>query len=115
MAALPVDEQRSAIGPHYRLLIEDAAERMVYKEVTALRKAASRHAASSADWAAAVGEFYEHHAAHVAAALHVPLAEGRAWAEQRRAALLTSGPVLLEQWEREGAAVLAALVMEVQR
>ncbi|HET6498188.1 MAG TPA: phage portal protein, partial [Coriobacteriia bacterium] len=52
---------------HHALLVQDAAARIIRREVAALTKAAQRTAADASAWSAAVAEFYTDHAQYVSA------------------------------------------------
>lgn len=95
----------------------DAAARVVRREVATIkgsngsRGAAVRFAGDSAAWRAWVEDFYEKHAAHVAAALHMPEPRARAYAAQQREALLAGGLATVELWEETVTPRLAALAL----
>lgn len=107
--APPPREQRALLGAHYRLLVEDAAARVVRRESAAMSKAATRCAADAGAWRAAVREFYVEHVDYVAAALHLPRREAAGYAERQQAALLADGVAALADWERRCVGELVAL------
>lgn len=108
-AALHESDGRYVLGGHYRLLVESAAERVVAKEIAAMRKAASRCASDAAGWRAAVTEFYAKHGVYVAATLHVPQREAAAYSERQARVLLSDGVGVMGEWGTRGVDALVAL------
>jgi HK97 family phage portal protein len=90
------------------LLANDAAARVVRKEITAMRRLADRDEAS---WADGVNAFYATHASHVAREVHIDMTEAEAWVERQRAELVTDGPAALERWEADRSDSLAAVAL----
>lgn len=111
----PARDQQQILGVHYQMMVEDAAARVVRKEVSAMRRIVQKTATSPDDRRSAIDAFYADHAPYVAASLHIPINEAAGWVERQHHAILTDGAAVLESWEQTGAADLAALAMEVTR
>lgn len=93
------------------LLAGDAASRVVRKELAAMRKLADRE---NGAWEEGVRDFYGAHAPYVAGALHIDLAEARAWADKGRDELLADGPAALERWEADRSEQLAVIALRTE-
>jgi HK97 family phage portal protein len=87
-----------SVDPHHKLLLEDAAARIVRKEIAALTKAATRCASPEA-WQQAVEQFYAEHADFIAQTLHVPKSEAQSYARQVADLVAQKGAAVLESWE----------------
>lgn len=97
---------------HYQLLADEAAGRVVRKELAALGRASRQANGDRAAWAQAVFDFYSDHAAFVAQAMRIPLATATAFVEAGQRELLTDGPMALQfDWETRRAQALAALAV----
>ncbi len=94
---------------HYHLLLQDAAARIVRKEIAALGKAARRCADDPEGWRQSVEEFYADHAGLVAQTLRVRLADAEAYVAEQRQALLAGGASVMQDWETRRVADLVAL------
>lgn len=97
---------------HYRLLVHEAAARVLRKEVAALNKAAKRNGDEDA-WAAAVDAFYADHAAYVAQTMGISLEQAAIYVAWQKRELMQHGPAAMGDWETRRVAELADMVMEV--
>ena len=95
----------------YRLLVHEAAARIVRKETAAMSKAARRHEGDEAGWADEVRGFYDSHGPFVAEALRIGAEAATAYAVERERALLSQGPAALDDFETDAVARLEALAM----
>lgn len=95
---------------YVQALVQDAAARIVRKEMVAMSKAARRCASDTAAWQQAVEEFYANHAAYVAESLHCPETTAHAYVAEQRAALLQRGAAALDDWETRRVEDLVRLV-----
>jgi len=89
-------------GRLLRTLVDDAAGRIVRKEVAAMLRASEKHADNPQAWEQAVRTFYDSHGDHVAATIHLPKGEALAYARSQRDELLTEGPAAIEHWQNDG-------------
>jgi HK97 family phage portal protein len=108
----PYDEAFASAMKQARRIAEASAERLVRKEVAALRKAAERRADATGgmDWPGFLTDaerFYAGHDRFVAETLQVSIETARHYARAQLAALATDGLVTLEQTELHGARALA--------
>lgn len=94
----PMQPQPLDRNAHHALLLEDAATRVVRKELAALGKIAARCVTADA-WTQAVAEFCREHVAYVRDTLHIPETDADEYCLGVAAALTTGGAALLEQWE----------------
>lgn len=85
-------------GGHYRHLLDEAAERIVRKETTALSRAAKRVGDDPAGWAQAVNDFYQDHGPFVATALAIPEAQAAIYVAAQELTLLERGPGAVSDW-----------------
>ncbi len=95
-----------------REIAKAAAERVVRKEVEALRKAAPGYAGKPAEWHAWVCQFYARHEKLVSQAMAVSDQAARAYILSHRAAVLSDGLAVLEAFADEGPGELTALALE---
>lgn len=110
----PAEDEPAA---HYRLLVHEAAARVVRKEVAALGKAAKRLAGEGitidqAAWAQAVDDFYADHADYVAQTLRIPDDQAALYVAWQKRELVQKGPTALDDWENRRVADLVELVSE---
>jgi HK97 family phage portal protein len=96
---------------HHALLVQDAAHRIIRREVAALTKAAQRTASDASAWGAAVAEFYADHTAYVSTSLRVPLADAERYVAEQQASLENRGVAAMSDWETCRVADLVALAM----
>lgn len=96
---------------HYRLLAEEAASRVVRKEIAAVNKAASRFPGDREGWATAVIDFYNDHAPFVAQSMRVSLDVATAYAERGRREVLTTGVDAMADWLPRRVMELVSLAM----
>lgn len=90
----------------------DAASRLVRREVSAVRKAAEKHAGDAEGWASWVEGFYREHRGDVAEMLRLPYEVAETYCQGQAKGLLSSGVQVAERWERERPAQLAAIMLE---
>jgi HK97 family phage portal protein len=100
---------------HAVRIVEEAAARLVRKEVVAATKAATAHAASAHGWQTWLKGFYEKHAHDVARDLKVPLSVAREYAARQGLALEQRGIEAAADWEWTAVGELAALALEPRR
>ena len=93
-------------------IVREAATRLVRKEISAVAKAAQRHANDAVGWEQWLGAFYEEHAAVVAQTLQVSVPAARAYAAKQGAALVDHGVATMADWEWMAVNDLAALALE---
>lgn len=93
---------------HYRLLAEEAAGRVVRKEVAAIGKAAQRHDDYGA-WYEAVEDFYQGHAEFVAQTMRIPLEMAAYYVERGMQELMSDGISAIEDWQPRRVMELARL------
>ena len=79
--------QQALAAPHYRLLAEEAAGRLVRKEKLAMGRAFER-CANGEGWDTAVSDFYQGHADLVAQTLRITLESAAEWCQRREADVL---------------------------
>jgi HK97 family phage portal protein len=91
-----------AAGIVYRV-----AERMARREVAGLRKLAERGRLDRAS----VADFYGRHVEAIEEALCLDRDQARRYGADQCAMILARGPEVLDEWERDGAATLAALAL----
>jgi len=94
---------------HYRLLLHEAAARVVRKEMTAMSKAAVRCNGDASAWAESVQEFYRGHPTFVADVLRINMGQAVEYAYEQTQALLSDGPAAMDDWMTEAVARLEAL------
>ncbi len=127
MNMVPLGTDNSAAGPgptrgaltgksqqeqHRALLLAgEAAARIVRREQTAVRKAATRSASDPAAWATWATEFYDGLTADVARDLHIDEGQARLYCEAHRDTLVASGAGEAERWLETAAPVLAQLAL----
>lgn len=100
----------AALG-HYHLLLQEAAARVVRKELAAMSRAARRFAGDPDGWRNAVEEFYAEHVEFVRQTLGVPRAAAERYASQQVRELLQRGAAAMDDWEIRRVADLVALAM----
>ena len=102
----------SSTGAHYALLLQEAAARIVRKEIAAMERAHNRCGGQPEPWEAAVAGFYGEHAHFVATTLHIPLEAAEGYARAGAAALVAGGIEAAIDWEATRTAALVALTKE---
>jgi HK97 family phage portal protein len=95
-----------------RAIVHAAADRVVRKEVAALRALAEKCAHKPAEWADAVTAFYGKHERFVQQALQLQDATARGYVIGQKAHLLASGVQVLEEWPETAAPMLAGMALE---
>lgn len=99
---------------HHALLLEDAAARVVRKEIAALGRLAQRCASPDA-WSDAVGAFYVEHRGHVATTLHVPASVALRYCLDATQTVVWRGAAVVEEWEQDPSdriRLVKALIMD---
>lgn len=104
--ATPEDDDEES---HYERILQEAAARVVRKEMAAMNKAAQRPADA---WPAAVDEFFKSHAEFVAQTMCISIASASLFTENGRLGLRSSGPGALNNWINHRTAELVALSKE---
>ena len=94
-----------------RLIVAEAAARVVQKEIAAAHKAAVKFANDPKAWRGWCQEFYDDHAGFIGHVLKLPSNEAHAYAASQRQALLTSGLPATADWETRVVPQLAALAL----
>lgn len=93
-------------------IAEEAAGRLVRKEIARVTHLAKRTGGDQAAFEGAITEFYADHAEDVAQALHLDMADAMAYCEEQRDAVLSRGIGVMAGWESERAPELAQLALE---
>jgi HK97 family phage portal protein len=112
------DEEAAARAERHRLFVEDAAARVVGRELAAIqgkpgqKGAAARYAKDPSAWRAWAEDYYGRHVMVVATTLHVEEDSARNYCEAQLRALLAGGLAVVQAWEKEAVPRLAALAME---
>lgn len=101
------------VNGHYLLLLQEAATRIIRKEMTAMSKAAKRCADDPAGWLAAIDEFYGDHAEYVARHLGMARRLADDYVLEQRMRLQISGVAAMADWETRRVSDLVARAMEV--
>lgn len=99
-----------AAAGYLRVLVRDAAARVVRKETATLARLAERTGGHGADWEAGVREFYREHADFVARLLRIPDEAAERYAARRVAHFVESGPT--DGFETDTVESLTAGVLE---
>ena len=88
-------------------LAQDAAARIVRKEVTAIQKASKRYVGDPKGFEAWLREFYDGMETFIIDTLHLSAIEAAEYVVLQRDAVLHSGPETLETWNGQQADYLA--------
>lgn len=102
-----------ATSGHYRLLAEEAAGRVVRKEIAAMSKAASRFPGDREAWATAVMDFYSEHTPFVAQTMRISLEQAAGYSAAGRRELLGNGVEVMTDWQPRRVMDLVELAMGV--
>jgi hypothetical protein len=97
-----------AVVSYLRVLVRDAAGRVVRKETAALSKLAE----SGRDWETGVRDFYVEHAEFVARILRVPDVDAERYAQDRAEHLIQVGPIGLDGFETDTVESLTAATLD---
>lgn len=95
---------------HYRMLAEEAAGRVVRKEMAAMTRSGQK--SNGVVWETAVNEFYDSHADFVSQTMRIPLEAAWQYAESGRAELLSVGASAMDDWQPRRVMELADMAME---
>ena len=104
--------ERQAPEGHYRLILHEAAARVMRKEIAAMSHAAARMGNNGETWAEQVRRFYSDHAAFVAKTLLIVPAAAANYAEGQARELVERGPATMDDWMVRCVAVLEELALE---
>lgn len=99
------------VGAHYRLLMHEAAARVVRKEGAAMGRAWNRNQGNEAGWVEAVRAFYQEHARFVSETLRISEKAARDYAAEQERMLIALGDMPVDDFEAEAVARLEALAM----
>lgn len=91
----------SDVVARLRLMVRDAAARVVRKEAASLGKLAERTEGHGEDWSAGVRSFYGEHAEFVARLLRVSDDTAERYCDARAAQLIERGPAALDGFETD--------------
>lgn len=97
----------TAVSPHYRMLAEEAAGRLVRKELAAMTRAWERAAGDQESWETAVSEFYASHAHLVAQTMRIPLDQAAIYCSTQETDLIDHGIKATSGWDTTCAINLA--------
>jgi hypothetical protein len=100
-----------AANAHYRLLAEEAAGRVVRKEIAAMTRAEQKANGNNYAWDVAVNEFYDDHAGFVSQTMRIPLEAAWRYTEDGRDELLAQGAAAMEDWQPRRVMALADLAI----
>jgi HK97 family phage portal protein len=103
------EEEASPESSRQVRVVQSAAERMVRKELTQVRRIATRCAGSSDQWRYAVAGFYKRHASPLADALAISPDVAALYCDSQVRDLIESGVVIIEGWLDAKPAELVAL------
>lgn len=101
-----------AAASYLRILVRDAAARVVRKELASLTKLAERTGGTGDEWRTGVRAFYVEHAEFVARILRVPDEVGEQYAAMRSARLIEAGPAALDDFDTSTIADLTETALE---
>ena len=101
-----------AVVSYLRVLVRDAAARVVRKELASLTKLAERTGGTGDEWRSGVRAFYVEHAEFVARILRVPDEVGERYAAMRTARLIEAGPAALYDFDTSTIADLTETALE---
>ncbi len=96
---------------HYYMLAEEAAGRVVRKELAAMTRAMLKTKGTGEAWRMSVKNFYDEHAPYVAQTMRITLDQAIAYVDSGRTALLTDGPETMSDWNTARVADLARLAI----
>lgn len=96
----PLPQTAGPVDGHYRLLAEEAAGRVVRKEISAMSRAAEKAQAGTLaeGWDEAVRAFYEGHAWLVAQTMRMPLDAATDYCQLGQLELQAHGAAVMEEW-----------------
>ncbi len=96
---------------HYRLLAEEAAGRLVRKEIAAVRRLSSKLPEQSEQWQEAVRDFYSDHVDLVAQTMRISLARAQHYCSEQIDALTNQGVPAFEDREQQRVTELAQVAI----
>jgi hypothetical protein len=97
---------------YLRVLVRDAAARVVRKETATLAKLAERTGGTGEEWRRGVAAFYVEHAEFVGRLLRIPDEAAEEYAGRRAAHLIEAGPAALDDFDTSTVADLTDLALE---
>lgn len=95
----PASPARASDNLYLRLMVRDAAARIIRKEIAAMGGAERRTGGTGDAWRAAVSEFYTDHGRLVSQVLGLSAADTERYIGGQRDALLLDGPAAMDEWE----------------
>lgn len=107
----PKGRPRGEAEARARLIVAEAAARVVQKEIAAVHKAGIKFANDPKAWRGWCHEFYDDHAGFIGHVLKLPSNQAHAYAASQRQTLLTSGLPATADWETRVVPLLAALAL----
>jgi HK97 family phage portal protein len=93
------------------LIVEDAAARLVRKEISEISKRTDRFEENPEGLLNSVGKFYNKHAQQISETLHLPRDIAESFCEKRKAEFVLKGIEMFDKWEADRGYELAALVL----
>ena len=108
-AAMP---SSPAVVSYLRLMVRDAASRVVRKEMASLTKLAERTGGTGDEWRSGVRGFYVEHAEFVGRLLRIPDASAERYCARRAERFIEMGPVGLDDFETDTVENLTAGTLE---
>lgn len=103
--------ERGQDGGHYRLLAEEAAGRVVRKELAAMGKASERAGGDREAWGTAVLDFYGDHVDFVSQTMRISVERAWAYCQAGQRELLQDGYVATADWQPRRVMALADLAV----
>ncbi len=107
----PLNMSQGGVTQKAMVLALDASGRLVRREISAIRKAAPKYADDPEGWRSWVEAFYHDLRGDVAEITHLDSFAVGAYCEDQVRDLMANGVDVLERWDRERPAALAALMM----
>lgn len=96
-------------------LARAAAQRVVRKELAAMRQSAAKYGANLEGWRSAVGEYYSNHAVYVIDHLQIGRHEAEQYCKAQADALIEDGAVTMMDWESRRVEDLVSLALGERR
>jgi HK97 family phage portal protein len=109
--AVPAGQSGPPASARARMIVLQAAARVVRKEQATIRRYAPDFEANADGWAGWLAQFYGKHAEMVSETLDLGPATARDYCERQRAAVLAGGIGVLEAWETDVTPALARLAL----
>ena len=103
------DRASMAHNPHYRLIVEEAAGRVVRKEMAAMGRVSERVNGDADSWETAVTDFFSSHAPFVSQTMRISLDSAVGYCNGGKWELLTEGAAVMADWPTRRVRKLADL------